>query len=483
MDLPEEALKDLKLIEATRSEAKYILENGLMLGADSYTLKQIIGNGATITDSSYITIFNMFKTNIDGLTFNAPTYIEGLRMSNVNLCVFVGKVFVGKYNVTGISSWSFYWNEFNSCNINKGIEFNTSTTNSNCNSNSFNNCNIWASGKNSIITVKEFDGHGTFSGMTFADCDLSYAPIFDIQFKKDTTSVTILGGFIDSGTKVYTDTSYELSSIDVIGTRNIGGTRLLNKPKANIALGQGGARPKTSIPVSSLSLFNEDVPTSWSGSSNKNLHTTIPFDGDFTISLVQEIIGEDFNTIKFTNTTTGQEIYGCVGGDGFSSYTFNAHKGDNITLALDGKDETNVIIHSLTLTTGAGVYGAVPKKDIIPSKISGTITTTDEDVDLFTFNTGSYTQKAYKFKMTNITDIAAGGIEVIEFIVTTSSGSSSSAATYTEIYKARTNGVGGTSDDADDATMSVSTDGLTCTVTINNTKAIVYTLESLDYTF
>ena len=42
MDLPEEALKDLKLIEATRSEAKYILENGLL--AQNSELNTIVNN-------------------------------------------------------------------------------------------------------------------------------------------------------------------------------------------------------------------------------------------------------------------------------------------------------------------------------------------------------------------------------------------------------------------------------------------------------
>jgi hypothetical protein len=40
MDLPEEALKDLKLIEATRSEAKSILENGFL--EQNSKLKEII---------------------------------------------------------------------------------------------------------------------------------------------------------------------------------------------------------------------------------------------------------------------------------------------------------------------------------------------------------------------------------------------------------------------------------------------------------
>ena len=42
MDLPEEALKDLKLIEATRSEAKYILENWLL--AENKELSRVVEN-------------------------------------------------------------------------------------------------------------------------------------------------------------------------------------------------------------------------------------------------------------------------------------------------------------------------------------------------------------------------------------------------------------------------------------------------------
>jgi len=42
MDLPEEALKDLKLIEATRSEAKYILENWLL--AQNKELSRVVEN-------------------------------------------------------------------------------------------------------------------------------------------------------------------------------------------------------------------------------------------------------------------------------------------------------------------------------------------------------------------------------------------------------------------------------------------------------
>ena len=47
MDLPEEALKDIKLLEDTRNEAKYILENNLL---EKYPkLKKLVNEKVNLT--------------------------------------------------------------------------------------------------------------------------------------------------------------------------------------------------------------------------------------------------------------------------------------------------------------------------------------------------------------------------------------------------------------------------------------------------
>jgi hypothetical protein len=47
MDLPEEALKDIKLLEDTRAEARYILENNLL---EKYPkLKKLVNEKVNLT--------------------------------------------------------------------------------------------------------------------------------------------------------------------------------------------------------------------------------------------------------------------------------------------------------------------------------------------------------------------------------------------------------------------------------------------------
>jgi hypothetical protein len=47
MDLPEEALKDITLLEQTRAEAKYILENNLL--DENPKLKKLVSEKVNLT--------------------------------------------------------------------------------------------------------------------------------------------------------------------------------------------------------------------------------------------------------------------------------------------------------------------------------------------------------------------------------------------------------------------------------------------------
>lgn len=453
---------------------------GLTLSGSNYDQKQIIGNGATISGDE-IWLRSLFGLSIENLKF-APTtgiYIEGLRYCKFKEVYFSGQCYWGKYDATGISSWSTYWNEFTECKW-QGVEFTLSLTDTNFNSNTFTTCEFRSGSQSELFRFLEnAAADGVFVSNTFIGCDMSYDPVFNIVDDYNSFSATIIGGYLDTGTDFYATGSYTSDEIEVIGIRNPSGVTLDKFPNACFNMTTGGARKRKRMPVGSLDLLKtETIPSNVSGSGTTTIISiAMPFDGQYSISAIFDQNGDAFTTTKFENITVGAsaDLYGILSSDGYSSHTFTASKGDEIHILLTRAAGTNTDILMMALTPGAGVLNAVPYRNVYPSEASTGSASNGITTDLVTISNGTYKNRFYRADIYTRNIVTGGGGEKIVLDIGQASGSTSVAVTITEITRTSVNGVGGTSDDSGTFTIAYTTSGTSFTIngTLSGTPATV----------
>ena len=335
----------------------------LDLGGIDFTKKSIVSEAGAEIITTTLRLYNMFMTTITNITFNSSvsTHIEGMRYSTLEMVNFKGTLKLGRFsNDLSLGSWSLYWNSFKKCSY-EGIKVNTALTNCSFNSNTFDTCDFRAGTEISLwqFTVQAGDT-GSASGTTLLSCDLSYDPVFDIQGSYNNAfSMTIVGGYLDTGTPWYTAGSTRNHRIDVLGVRNPSGAVLDENISPNLYLTSGAARPKSHLPVSALSYFEVPKLTNIDKFHQTMDSVALPFSGYYSISLHLTRIAGSVDALVVTNITTSDLIYLYSVDNGYNSYTFQANKGDVIRLAVNGDEAAEIDIDFVYITPGAGVYGAI----------------------------------------------------------------------------------------------------------------------------
>ena len=467
---------------AAQHVINYATSNGINLRADiNFSVTELTlakfnsgspqwlfkGNGV-VTASSFINFRGLQHCTIEGLVFDAPViYIQGFRYSTLRDVQLKGQIRWGRWDIGGTpggASWSTYWSSFENV-LFGSIHTQTSITDANFNSNLFTNCEFRDSeGQGSLWKMKNYGTrtNEVFVSNTFVSCDFSYAPVWWLETDfGQSFAINIQGGYLDTGTAWYHPSSFRGYSVNVIGLRNPSGLVLDSEYQADIQTTTGGARPRQQMPVSPLSIFDSH-PLAVKGSGTTAITATIPMTGKYSISAtVETVSGADGALWKYENLTTTVENFISFGGDGSYSFTFYAERGDNVRLLIDGNSATtDLILHSISLTAGAGVYGALPAniaKGYSEKSLVEALTTTP--VVLFTLPTGQFKTDFRDVTILSKGPDTSGGGEMVKLVAAIVGGSSSAAITLTEVSRVLVNGVGGSGDNPAPMVVTTSTSG------------------------
>jgi hypothetical protein len=456
----------------------YVTSGLTLNGGGSYDEKSYSCNPCSITDDTSVTILQWFNANMDGnVSIHAPViYLAGLRYCKFNKINFDGLVKWGhsEGEVPSIGSYSIYWSHFDTCKFEGGQQVRSSITNANFNSNQFSNCEL-RGGTNALIEFYNTSNNDpVFSSNTYINCDMSYNAVFYVSDSALTSfsAVQILGGYLDTGTAVYASGSEKFGDLEVIGLRNPSGHLIDNAVTKNLQLTTGGARTKTNLPAGSKSfLITEQIPSAINGTGTTNIMSApLPYTGAYSINSYMSFATTPLSTTVFTNVTTSGVTNSPISSNGRDSFTFEATQGDVVQLSLVGQSGADVNIHELSLTGGAGVVDAVPYRTFQPDDIYDGTVTSSAPVDITSFNIGTFKKgQMYEIDLFTQNQVAAGGGELIKYLLAACSGGSSMAFSIAELSRVSVNGVGGTSDDSGTATLSASAATTTITLTISLT--------------
>lgn len=465
----------------------YVTSGLTLNGGGNYTNAVITCSGAHITDDTSVTLAQIFDVEFSGtLVIEAPTiYIAGLRYCRFNKVDFEGLVkwgfWSGEVPVQG--SYSIYWNNFETCKFALGQQVKSSVAKANFNSNQFTNCEL----RGGTLALVEFyntvNNDPVFSSNTYVNCDMSYNAVFYLSDPLLTqfSAVNIIGGYLDTGTAVYASGSEKFGDLEVIGLRNPSGHLIDNRVTANLQMTSGGVRTKTNIPSGSKSfLLTEQIPNQIVGTGTRTVTSApLPYDGHYSINSYMEVVGLALQTTVFENLTTGGVTNTPVTSDKRNSFTFSASKGDIVKLSLIGGVGTDVLIKELSLTGGAGVVDAIPYRTFNPMDIYRGSLVSGVPSDILTINVGTLRKgQMYEIGLYSQNQVAAGGGELVKYLLAVCSGGSSMSFTLSEVTRVSVNGVGGASDDSGTITLSGSASGvsLTLSATITGIAGTVYKL-------
>ena len=432
-------------------------------GGSDYTNKSISGNSTEITGDDFF-IYNMFGCQMENMTFSptGATYLGGVRYCDWHNVIFNDNIKWGKWNVTFTqSSWSTYWNNFTQCKFN-GIEAQTALTDANFNSNNFNACEFRSGDKSALWTFTQTATNDpVFVGNTFNSCDMSYDPVLDITIPISLFSMTVIGGYLDTGTTWYAPGSNKVDGLNVVGIRNPSGEQIENRITSGLLLTTGGARPKNRLPVGGVSYW-KTKPKTVGAFVVRATSVLLPYTGEYTISAHITINAGNLDAATFTNNTSAVSVSGALL-EGYSSYTFTAAAGDEVEIAFDGDGSADIDIDFLALTSGAGTYEMLEKKDVIGTESTGTAANAVAE-NLLTIDIGANANKFQRIVLFTRAQSSSGGGEKIVLDVAIATGASTVAVTVDEVSRASVDGVGGTSDDSGTFAISTSTSVTAVTV-------------------
>ncbi len=442
---------------------------------------KISGSG-TITATSSINLTGLARVSLEGITLSAPSiYVQGFRYSNMRDVVLDGQIYWGRWDVGGTpggASWSTYWSHFDNVAFGS-IYTQTSITDANFNSNTFTNCEFRdTQAQGALWKMKNYAARNdeVFVSNTFVGCDFSYADVWWLETDfGNKFSVTVVGGYLDTGTNWYRAGGFKGYNVDVHGLRNPSGITLDDEIQSDLQMTTGAARPHQQMPISAVSILDSH-PKSALGSGIQTITATIPATGKYTLAAtIHKAPGADGAAWKYENNTTLEEAFTSFGEDGAYSFTFFATKDDEVQFLIDGNSaSTDLAIPSLSLTAGAGVYGAIPKSVVDGYSTKSTLTgVSTSPVKLFGFTPGTFETDFRDITILSKDPDAGGGGEIIKLSVATVGGTSTSAVTVTEVSRALVNGVGGTGDDPAPMVITTSLSGKEIEINVESSGALL----------
>lgn len=362
------SVSGLELASANSEKPKIIRGDGAKLVADSICLSQV--NWAVVS-------------GLD-ITVSGSLDIEGMRYCDFTGVTVHGLVRIGKLAHASQSTWSFYWNSFTRCEFLGGLVFQAADSAVYFNSNTFTNCAFRSGEQDAIISFLGFNGSSnSFTGNTFVGCDISYGYAFYIDKTlsseiSDFFDVTIIGGYLDSGTELYYSNSEIIHSLNIIGLRTPASQKLYNSKAGfvpNMLNGTSAGSGKTSIfPVSAVNLLSFSSVKINSGAYFNFDSKPLPYDGSYSFSCVlHDNTGAGLQSLAIKNMTTDTVLHYIVQGTGqvegfYSCVLAGCSRGDVLRVIFDGVNtNSDVDVISMCLTAGAGVFSAVTIDDALNS--------------------------------------------------------------------------------------------------------------------
>lgn len=443
----------------------------------------------TITATGAIRFQGLANAHIRGGTFIAPDiYLQGIRFSSMADMELRGKCYLGKWDgVPAGGSWSLYWNRFESVQFGSILVKTTISGGCSINANEWSTCTFRdnaSMGQLWSVDVVSGKTDPAMAGNTFTNCDWSYAPAWNFLYDYGNAfGVSIVGGYLDTGSDWYHPSSALHQRFNVKGLRNPSGSSIGNRPTADDKGTTGSVRRTDIHPVSAKSLLKYPVSVITAGTNFTAFHLLpIPCNGDYSLNIITTVGGGGVVTI--TNTTAGGSVAFNPQAVGQSNCIFSASKGDVITVTWSTPGlASDIEIAEISVTLGAGVHGAIPTSVHSPWEYdSGVVTIDTTPVVVATIPVGTLSLQLRDVLVTTRVAVAGGGGEMVRLSAAMVSGSSASAVTLTEYSRALVNGVGGTSDDPKPVVITTATVGTSVQIRANVTSGAVSVRCRVGYT-
>ncbi|MGL6282618.1 MAG: hypothetical protein ACRC2J_09455, partial [Microcoleaceae cyanobacterium] len=191
-----------------------------------------------------------YNTKFIGGVFTGKAYFQNVRFSKFDTITFNCPCYFGYYDFgDSVPTYSLYWNNFDTVIFNQGFELNSSIERASFNSNTFINTVFRAGAMNATMVFKVDPTTGvslgaTFGSNTFIGCDWSYAPALDIKGAYKSFSMSIVGGYLDTGSVWLAPGSWEPEELSVTGLSNPGSQTITRKIGVNPVITTSGARKR-----------------------------------------------------------------------------------------------------------------------------------------------------------------------------------------------------------------------------------------------